>query len=110
MPTLQGGVLLAAMLQSVCNALPSSSNAPQFKLLTGDILKGSLCPPTSAKSFRATPFAQSPNGSLRFLPPQKLNISLNSYGDPFDATHVITPCPQFGNEFLDTYPTPSEDW
>lgn len=106
----QTTIVLAVSLLAVAHALPSTGGAPRVTLPNGDVLQGSVCPGDQVKMFRGVPYAQAPTGSLRFMPPQKLNGALSGNGKTFDATHPASPCPQFNKEFIDNKPTPSEDW
>ena len=97
-----------ALLLSLSDAFTSTE--PQANLPNGDRLIGSVCPETGVKRYRGIPNAQPPTGNLRFKPPKKIHGSLTQHDGKLDASRAAAPCPQYYSMFIDTDPTPSEDW
>ena len=101
---------LCLLLLRATSATLASLTAPQVRLSNGDTIKGSACSQTDVVRFLGIPYAQPPTASLRFMPPNALERSLNQNGSTFDASTPAAPCLQFATEFIDTDPTPLEDW
>ena len=101
--------LISALLLGSGSALAASPSTPIVELSNG-VVKGTTCSGTGVKRYRGIPYAQSPAGSNRFLPPKAFNGTLGDKSNPFDATQPAAPCIQYNLEFGVRSPKASEDW
>ena len=99
-------VTLAAIWH--CSILfAAATQYPVVSIDAGTLHGGTCSGDSGAAYFKSIPYAQSPTGQLRFMPPKPYDEKFSQLGR--NATIPAPACIQFG-DFLAEPPPASEDW